>query len=315
MSRAVLRPFGSGAGRREGSMDNSVIEKTNVLVESLPYIRRFYQKTVVIKYGGHAMVDQELKESFARDIVLMKYIGINPVVVHGGGPQIGKMLERIGKKSDFKAGMRVTDSETMDIVEMVLVGKLNKQIVNLINHHGGLAVGLSGKDGRLIEAKKMHVFCYQGDDCPPEILDIGLVGEVRRVNTEILRTLEKSDFIPVIAPVGAGEGGETFNINADLVAGHIASALRADKLLLMTDVPGVFDLEGKLISSMTIAEAADCLQEEVLRGGMIPKVQCAIEALQAGVEKVHIIDGRVPHAVLLEIFTDAGIGTEIVKKR
>ena len=296
-------------------MDNSVIEKTNVLVESLPYIRRFYQKTVVIKYGGHAMVDQELKESFARDIVLMKYIGINPVVVHGGGPQIGKMLERIGKKSDFKAGMRVTDSETMDIVEMVLVGKLNKQIVNLINHHGGLAVGLSGKDGRLIEAKKMHVFCYQGDDCPPEILDIGLVGEVRRVNTEILRTLEKSDFIPVIAPVGAGEGGETFNINADLVAGHIASALRADKLLLMTDVPGVFDLEGKLISSMTIAEAADCLQEEVLRGGMIPKVQCAIEALQAGVEKVHIIDGRVPHAVLLEIFTDAGIGTEIVKKR
>jgi acetylglutamate kinase len=315
VSRAVLRPFGSGAGRREGSMDNSVIEKTNVLVESLPYIRRFYQKTVVIKYGGHAMVDQELKESFARDIVLMKYIGINPVVVHGGGPQIGKMLERIGKKSDFKAGMRVTDSETMDIVEMVLVGKLNKQIVNLINHHGGLAVGLSGKDGRLIEAKKMHVFCYQGDDCPPEILDIGLVGEVRRVNTEILRTLEKSDFIPVIAPVGAGEGGETFNINADLVAGHIASALRADKLLLMTDVPGVFDLEGKLISSMTIAEAADCLQEEVLRGGMIPKVQCAIEALQAGVEKVHIIDGRVPHAVLLEIFTDAGIGTEIVKKR
>ncbi len=297
------------------AIDDTVVRKTNVLVEALPYIRRFYQKTVVIKYGGHAMVDEELKQSFAKDIVLMKYIGINPVVVHGGGPQIGEMLERIGKKSDFKAGMRVTDSETMDIVEMVLAGKLNKEIVSLINHHGGLAVGLSGKDGRLVEARKMNVFRYQGDDRPPEILDIGLVGEVKRVNAGILRTLEKSDFIPVVAPIGAGAEGETYNINADLVAGHIAAALRADKLLLMTDVPGVLDLEGKLISSMTIAEAADCLQEEVLRGGMIPKVQCSIDALQAGVEKVHIIDGRVPHAVILEIFTDAGIGTEIVRKR
>jgi acetylglutamate kinase len=296
-------------------MSESLVEKAGILVEALPYIRRFYEKTVVIKYGGHAMIDEMLKESFARDIVLMKYIGINPVVVHGGGPQIGKMLERIGKKSDFRAGMRVTDSETMDIVEMVLAGKLNKDIVNLINRNGGLAVGLSGKDGQLIEARKLHVYRYQGDDQPPEIIDIGLVGEVQRINVEILRTFEKSNIIPVIAPVGVGQDGETFNINADLVAGYVASALGAKKFILMTDVPGAFDASGQLISSMTIGEAADLLQEEVLRGGMIPKVQCSIDALQAGVEKVHIVDGRVPHAVLLEIFTDAGIGTEIIRKR
>ncbi|MCK8601300.1 acetylglutamate kinase [Desulfoferrobacter suflitae] len=289
-----------------------MIEKAEILVEALPYIRRFYQKTVVIKYGGHAMVADALKESFAQDIVLMKYIGMHPVVVHGGGPQIGKMLERIGKKSDFRAGMRVTDADTMDIVEMVLAGKINKEIVSLINRHGGKAVGLSGKDGQLIEARKLHLFRYQGDDQPPEIIDIGLVGEVHRIHTEILRTLGNSDMIPIIAPVGVGENGETYNINADLVAGRIASALQAKKLLLMTDVQGVMDAQGELISSLTIAEAADLIQDEVLRGGMIPKVQCAIDAVQGGAEKVHIIDGRVPHAILLEIFTDAGIGTQIV---
>jgi acetylglutamate kinase len=291
-----------------------MIEKANVLIEALPYIRRFYQKTVVIKYGGHAMVAEDLKESFAQDIVLMKYIGIHPVVVHGGGPQIGKMLERVGKKSDFYAGMRVTDADTMKIVEMVLVGNVNKEIVSLINRHGGQAIGLSGKDGRLIGARKLHVYRYQGDDQSPEIIDIGLVGEVQRINVEVLQVLEKSHMIPVIAPVGAGQNGETYNINADLVAGHIATALQAKKLILMTDVPGVFDAEENLISSMTVGEAADLLQEGVLRGGMIPKVQCAIDAVQGGVEKVHVVDGRKLHAVLLEIFTDAGIGTEIVRK-
>lgn len=295
--------------------DNRRIEKAEILSEALPYIRKFYQKTVVVKYGGHAMVAEDLKESFARDIVLMKYIGLHPVVVHGGGPQIGRMLERIGKKSDFRAGMRVTDEDTMDIVEMVLVGKLNKEIVSLINRHGGQAVGLSGKDAQLIKARKLHVFRYQGDDQPPEIVDIGLVGEVESVNVEILRLLEKSQLIPVIAPVGMGRNGETYNINADLVAGCVAGALQAEKFLLMTDVQGVLDREGSLISSMTIAEAADALQDETLKGGMIPKVQCAIDAIQAGVGKVHIIDGRVPHAVLLELFTDHGVGTEIVKRR
>jgi acetylglutamate kinase len=292
-----------------------MVEKANILIEALPYIRRFYHKTIVIKYGGHAMVAEELKESFAKDIVLMKYIGINPVVVHGGGPQIGKMLERIGKKSDFRAGMRVTDEETMDIVEMVLAGKINKEIVSFINRNGGQAVGLSGKDGQLIEARKLHVFRYQGDDQPPEIIDIGLVGEVQKINVEILRALEKSNLIPVIAPVGVGQNGETYNINADLVAGSIAGALEAKKLFLMTDVPGVLNTAGELISSITIAEAADMMQDETLRGGMIPKVNCAVEALQSGVGKVHIVDGRVPHSILLEMFTDAGIGTEIVRKR
>ena len=292
-----------------------MLEKAGVLIEALPYIRRFYQKTVVIKYGGHAMVEAGLKESFAQDIVLMKYIGINPVVVHGGGPQIGKMLERIGKKSDFFAGMRITDADTMDIVEMVLVGKVNKEIVHLINHHGGRAIGLSGKDGHLLTARKLHLFRYQGDDQPPEIIDVGLVGEVQRVDVEILEILEKSNLIPVIAPVGVGSHGETYNINADLVAGHVAAALKAEKLILMTDVPGVLDGSGALIPTITVAEAADLLQDEVLKGGMIPKVQCAIDALQAGVGKVHIVDGRTPHAVLLELFTDSGIGTEITRSR
>jgi acetylglutamate kinase len=292
-----------------------MMEKARILIEALPYIRRFYQKTVVIKYGGHAMVADELKQSFAQDVVLMKYIGINPVVVHGGGPQIGQMLDRIGKKSDFCAGMRITDADTMDVVEMVLAGKINKEIVSLINRHGGKAIGLSGKDGELIQARKLHLFRYQGDDQPPEIIDIGLVGEVQRINVEILRSLDRSNFIPVIAPVGVGENGESYNINADLVAGAIAGALQAKKLLLMTDVAGVLKADGNLISSMTFAEAAEAMQDETLKGGMIPKVQCAMEALQAGAEKVHIIDGRIPHAILLEIFTDEGIGTEICRKR
>lgn len=298
-------------------MENNdiLVEKAGILSEALPYIRRFAQKTIVIKYGGHAMVADDLKESFARDVTLMKYIGINPVVVHGGGPQIGKMLERIGKQSHFLAGMRVTDQETMDIVEMVLAGKINKEIVALINRFGGHAIGLSGKDGNLIQARQLHVYRYQGDDRAPEIVDIGLVGEVERVNVGILRTLERSNFIPVVAPVGIGEAGETYNINADLVAGAIAGALGAIKLLLMTDVPGVLDKEGRLISSMTLPEAADVMQDDTLKGGMIPKVQCAVDALQAGAEKVHIIDGRVPHAILLEVFTDSGIGTEFVRKR
>ncbi|MGO9312606.1 MAG: acetylglutamate kinase [Syntrophobacteraceae bacterium] len=290
-----------------------MIEKANILVEALPYIRRFYQKTIVVKYGGHAMVAEELKESFAKDIVLMKYIGINPVVVHGGGPQIGEMLRRIGKKCDFYEGMRITDEDTMDIVEMVLAGKVNKEIVALINRQGGRAVGLSGKDGQLIEARKLQIVRDTGEDHPPEIIDIGLVGEVARINLEILQTLSQSDIIPVIAPVGVGENGETYNINADLVAGAIAGALKADKLLLMTDVPGVLDRKGELISSMTIDEAGTAMRDQTLRGGMIPKIQCAIDALEAGAAKVHIVDGRLPHAILLEIFTDAGIGTEILR--
>src|SRR5208337_2566730 len=273
----------------------------------------FYQKTIVIKYGGHAMVAEDLKESFAKDIVLMKYIGINPVVVHGGGPQIGEMLQRLGKKSEFCEGMRITDADTMDIVEMVLAGKVNKEIVALINRQGGRAVGLSGKDGQLIEARKLQIVRDTGEDRPPEIIDIGLVGEVARINLEILQTLSQSDIIPVIAPVGVGENGETYNINADLVAGAIAGALKADKLLLMTDVAGVLDRKGELISSMTIDEAGAAMRDQTLRGGMIPKIQCAIDALEAGAAKVHIVDGRLPHAILLEIFTDAGIGTEILR--
>lgn len=286
-----------------------------LLIEALPYIRQFSGKTVVIKYGGHAMKDEALKESFAQDVVLMKYIGIHPVVVHGGGPQIGRMLDRVGKKSDFREGMRVTDEETMDVVEMVLAGKVNKEIVALINRHGGRAIGLSGKDGMLIEARRMHLFKYLGDDQPPEIIDIGLVGEVERVNVEILEVLEKSHVIPVIAPVGVGQSGETYNINADLVAGKVATALNAEKLVLMTDVPGVLNKAGELISTLSVAEAAELIQDEVLKGGMIPKVQCAMDAVQGGVKKVAILDGRIPHAVLLELFTDSGIGTEIVPSR
>jgi acetylglutamate kinase len=289
-----------------------LIEKANVLIEALPWMRQFYRRTIVVKYGGHAMVDEGLKESFAQNIVLLKYVGINPVVVHGGGPQIGKTLERLGKKSDFRQGMRVTDSETMDVVEMVLVGKVNKEIVALINQHGGQAVGLSGKDGCLIQARKLHLYRDQEGDKPPELIDLGMVGEVEAIQAEVIQTLEASQFIPVIAPVGVGVQGETYNMNADLVAGRLAPALKAAKLILLTDVPGVLDGDGKLISSLDTAQAARLIEDGILTGGMIPKVRYAIEAVNAGVDKAHIIDGRVVHAVLLEIFMDRGIGTEIV---
>jgi acetylglutamate kinase len=290
---------------------NKGIEKAKILIESLPYIKKFYDKTVVIKYGGHAMVDEELKKNFALDIILMKYIGINPVVVHGGGPQINKFLAKMNIKSDYVQGMRVTDGETMDVVEMVLVGKVNKEIVSLINYHGGKAVGLSGRDGDLIKAKKMQILKEQVENAPPELIDLGRVGQVTDVNPEILITLDAQDFIPVIAPVGVGEDGQSYNINADLVAGAIASHLKAEKLILLTDVEGVLDQNGKLISSMTSKEADRFIEEGIIAGGMIPKVKCCQDALRDGVSKAHIIDGRLEHAILLEMFTQEGIGTEI----
>ncbi|UCC66850.1 MAG: acetylglutamate kinase [Deltaproteobacteria bacterium] len=287
-----------------------LIEKAQVLIEALPYIKKFYQKTMVIKYGGAAMADEDLKEGFAMDIVLMKYVGLNPVVVHGGGPQIGQVLQQMGKDSTFVQGLRVTDKETMDVVEMVLVGKVNKEIVNLVNHCGGKAVGLSGKDGGLIQAKKLLLPQGQGET-PSEIVDLGMVGEVEEINSHVIKTLDAGDFIPVIAPVGVGRDGKTYNINADLVAGKLAAALRAEKLILLTDVPGVMDEGGDLITSLPVEEAKDLISRGVVSEGMIPKINCCLEALGGGVAKAHIIDGRVTHALILEIFTDGGVGTEI----
>ena len=283
----------------------------DILIEALPYIRRFYGETIVIKYGGNAMVDETLKEDFARDITLMKFTGLHPVVVHGGGPQIGSVLDKMGISSQFVDGMRVTDEPTMDVVEMVLVGKVNKEIVAQISQQGGKAVGLSGKDGGLILSRKLHLVRPQTEGKPPEIIDMGMVGEVAAVKPEIIRTLESGGFIPVIAPVGVGESGETYNINADWVASKIAVALNAIKLILLTDVEGVMDHSSSLISSMTAKDVQKLLEEGTISGGMIPKIQCALEALQRGVRRVHIIDGRKPHAVLLELFTDSGIGTEV----
>ena len=291
------------------------MERADILLEALPYIRRFYNKTIVIKYGGHAMIDEELKDLFARDIVMMKYIGINPVVVHGGGPQIGTFLKKIGKESKFIQGMRVTDEETMDIVEMVLVGKVNKEITGLINRHGGKAVGLSGKDGDLTKAEKYLLSAEKAKDTPPEIIDVGLVGKVKSINADLLLSLEKEGFIPVIAPTGVGEQGETYNINADLVAGAVAAALQAEKLILLTDVHGVLDREGALINTLNNSDAEAMIQSGVIDGGMFPKVKCCLKALRGGVKKTHIIDGRLKHAILLEMFTDSGIGTEIVRSR
>jgi acetylglutamate kinase len=288
------------------------IEKAKVLVESLPYIREFYNKTVVIKYGGHAMVDEELKKNFALDIILMKLIGINPVVVHGGGPQINRVLEKMHIQPSYIDGMRVTDGETMDVVEMVLVGKVNKEIVGLINHHGGKAVGLSGRDGDLIRAEKMTIRKSQAQDAPPEIIDLGRVGRVTQVNPDILTTIDARDFIPVIAPVGVGDDGQSYNINADLVAGAIAARLHATKLILLTDVDGVLDQDGKLISSMTSNEAQNMIDAGTIVGGMIPKVRCCQDAVAQGVGKAHIIDGRQEHAIILEMFTQQGIGSEII---
>ncbi|MDO9124126.1 MAG: acetylglutamate kinase [Deltaproteobacteria bacterium] len=294
-------------------MDNPV-EKAKVLIEALPYIRRFYNKTVVIKYGGSTMEEEGLKRSFALDVVLLKYIGLNPVIVHGGGPQIGEMLTRLGKKSEFVEGMRVTDRETMDVVEMVLVGKVNKEIVALINQQGGKAVGLSGKDGRLILAKKLKLTRSAGKDKDPEIIDIGMVGEVKAIHPGVIESLEKDNFIPVIAPVGVGEEGETYNINADLVAGKIASALKAEKLILLTDVEGVMDEKKRLIPTLDVKQAKELISQKVISSGMIPKVNCCLDALKDGVSKTHIINGTVEHAILLEIFTDVGIGTQITRE-
>ena len=280
------------------------IQKVETLLEALPYIRQFYGKTIVIKYGGHAMVEERLKQSFAKDIILMKYVGLNPVIVHGGGPQIGELLKKLGKESRFVKGIRVTDDETMDVVEMVLVGKVNKEIVGLINHYGGKAVGLSGKDGGLIKAKKLK---NRGED-------MGMVGEVKSVNPKVIETLDRDKFIPVIAPVGVGDDGKTYNINADTVAGKIAAALKAEKLILLTDVQGVLDKNKKLISALSVAEVKKLIKNETATGGMIPKLECCLDAIKGGVSKAHIIDGRIAHAVLLEVFTDAGVGTEIYKK-
>ena len=294
-----------------GYIKNSM-ERADILLEALPYIKRFYNKTIVIKYGGHAMVDDELKDKFAQDVVMMKYIGINPVIVHGGGPQIGTLLKKLGKESKFIQGMRVTDEETMDIVEMVLVGMVNKEIVGLINRHGGNAVGLSGKDGNLIKAEKYYLSEEKVKNTPPEIIDIGLVGKVKTINSELIVSLSQNSFIPVIAPTGIGDAGETYNINADIVAGEVAAALQAEKLLLLTDVPGVLDKNKQLINTMTNKKALKLIDDGIVEGGMFPKIKCCLKALNGGVKKTHIIDGRLKHAILLEIFTDKGIGTEIV---
>jgi acetylglutamate kinase len=290
-----------------------LINKANILMEALPYMQRFYGKTVVIKYGGNAMVEDHLKRGFANDIILLKLIGINPVVVHGGGPQIGKVLEQMGRKTDFVQGMRVTDTETMNVVEMVLGGKVNKEIVGNINNAGGRAVGLSGKDGNLIQAHKLEMTLVNPDTLTPEIVDVGMVGEVDSVNPEVLTALEDSNFIPVIAPIGVGPDGETYNINADLVAGRVAGALKAEKLMLLTDVEGVLDKEGKLISTIDIDAVDALIKDGTISGGMIPKVTCCVDAVNEGVTKAHIIDGRMEHTCLLEIFTDKGIGTAVAR--
>ncbi len=284
----------------------------NILIEALPYIRRFAGMTVVIKYGGHAMVDPQLKEDFARDVTLLKFIGLNPVVVHGGGPQINSVLEKMGISPRFVKGMRLTDEPTMDVVEMVLGGKVNKSIVAQINRQGGKAVGLSGKDGGLLSAKKLQIMYQEDDSKPPEIIDPGLVGEVTQVNPDIINSLAEKGFIPIIAPIGAGESGETYNINADLVAAEIGIALSAGRLILLTDVDGVIDTGGSLISSINAETTQNMLTEKSISGGMIPKIECALDALKHGIEKVHIINGTRNHALLLELFTDSGIGTEVM---
>lgn len=289
----------------------SATETARILSEALPYIRRYQGKTIVIKYGGHAMVDHALKNGFAHDVILMKLVGMNPVVVHGGGPQISQLLEKIGKESTFIDGMRVTDSETMDVVEMVLGGLVNKDIVHLINSLGGRAVGLSGKDGNLIRARKLHV--RQGDPLleRPEIIDYGHVGEVESIDPRVVQLLQRQAFIPVVAPIGVGEDGQTYNINADWVAGKMASTLGAEKLMLLTNTPGVLGGDGQLISELDAAAIGELVRSGGIAGGMIPKVECALDAVADGVNTALIIDGRVEHALLLELFTDAGVGTQI----
>ena len=288
----------------------TAIEKATILLEALPYIRKFANKTFVIKFGGNAMVDEKLSHSFALDIILLSYVGIRPVVVHGGGPQIGELMKKLGKQSTFIDGLRVTDQETMDIAEMVLTGSINKEIVSHINKNGGRAVGLSGKDGSLLMARKM---LKKDKNDPSKMIDIGFVGEITSVNPQVINTLDSNQFIPVIAPVGCGEDGQTFNINADTAAGAIAGALKAEKLILLTDVEGVKDKNGSLLSTLTEPEVQRLIASGDISGGMIPKVTCCCKALDEGVAKAHIIDGRVEHAVLLEIFTDIGIGSQVVK--
>lgn len=290
-----------------------LIGKAGTLMEALPYIRDYKGTTFVIKYGGAAMVDKNLKACFARDVTLLKLVGINPVIVHGGGPQIGKIMERMGIKTRFIEGQRVSDEETLDIVEMVLVGKVNKEIVTLISNEGGRAVGLSGKDGGMIEAEKMVITRPGVDTNQPEIIDIGMVGKVKKINTDIIETIDRDNFIPVIAPVGVGNGGQTYNINADTVAGEVAAALKAEKLVLLTNEKGVCDKKGNLLPTLDKKMVEENIKSGVISGGMLPKVKSCLTALDAGVRKTHIVDGRIPHAVLLEIFTDRGIGTEIIK--
>ncbi len=291
-----------------------LIHKAETLIEALPFIKNFYGKTIVIKYGGSAMVSEDLKKTFALDIIMMKYIGINPVIVHGGGPQIGKTLEMFGIQSKFVDGQRVTSKEMIGVVEMVLGGKINQEIVSQINQQGGSAVGITGKDGDLIQAKRFRKVKICPETNRPEIIDLGLVGDIKKINPGILETLDRDKYIPVIAPIGRGEEGETLNINADFVASKIASALKAEKLLLMTDIEGVKDKKHKLISELNRKEAEKLVRTKVIKDGMIPKVQCCLDALKAGVSKAHIIDGRIKHSLLLEIFTEEGIGTQIVEK-
>ncbi len=297
------------AETREERMQQ-LVARAETLLEALPYIRRYQGATMVIKYGGHAMVEEGLREAFAQDVVLLKYVGINPVVVHGGGPQINRVLEQLGIEPQFVRGMRVTDERTMDVVEMVL-GKITKEIVSWISRAGGRAVGLSGKDGNLIRARKLTI--TQQESGRRTKVDIGLVGEVQAIHPSVIETLDRGDFIPVIAPIGVGEDGQSYNINADLVAGELAAALQAEKLILLTDVEGIRAADGQILSTLDIERAQELIRTGVIEGGMIPKVECCIDALRRGTKKTHIVDGRVRHAVLLEIFTDAGVGTEVVR--
>ena len=283
----------------------------SVLSEALPYIQKFTDKTIVVKFGGNAMVDEKLKNGFARDIVTMKLVGMNPIVVHGGGPQIGELLEKLSIESRFVDGMRVTDDKTMDVVEMVLGASVNKEIVNLINQNGGSAIGVTGKDGRLIKARQLKVSRASPDLEASEIIDIGQVGEVKKINVRVLETLIQGDFIPVIAPIGVGDQGESYNINADLVAGKIAEVLQAEKLMLLTNVSGLQDKNGAVLTGLTTAEVNTLIEDGTIHGGMLPKIDCALSAVSGGVRSAHIIDGRVPHATLLEIFSDTGVGTLI----
>jgi acetylglutamate kinase len=285
--------------------------KAKILTEALPYIQRFHGKTIVVKYGGNAMIDDKLKESFARDVVLLKLVGMNPVVVHGGGPQIDELLKRVGKKGEFVQGMRVTDADTMELVEMVLGGQVNKEIVNLINQHGGHAVGLTGKDGAFIRAKKMLV---RGPGDSEEMMDIGQVGEVEAIDPQIIVTLLAGSFIPVIAPIGFGSKGESYNINADLVAGKVAEILKAEKLVVLTNTPGVLDKGGNLLTGLTARKVDELFADDTISGGMLPKISSALDAVKNGVNTCHIIDGRVEHALLLEILTNEGVGT-LIRRR